>query len=196
VDSVEIQEFADLSRRDSPEMLFGQMGFGSSPSSFDEGRSQRLLVEFGPALGVLAEAAARPVDSWTCSGEVAVASRAISIAAGEIPAGTVAAQRTTITGHSGGSVAVRFTANWFCTHELDPAWDLLPTGWRVAVRGDAPMDVEIVFPVPLDDFGPVMPGYTGNRPVNAIPFVCAAPPGVLTTADLPPITPAGPVATP
>ncbi len=196
VDSVEIQEFADLSRRDSPEMLFDQMGFSKSPSDFDQMRSTRLLAEFGPSLGVLAEAAARPVDTWSCTGEVAVASRAITIAAGEIPAGTVAAQRTSITGLSGGSEAVRFTANWFCTQELDPAWDLLPTGWRVSVRGDAPLELEIEFPVELDDFGAVMPGLTGNRPVNAIPYVCAAPPGVLTTADLPPITPAGPLIRP
>ena len=36
------------------------------------------------------------------------------------------------------------------------------------------------------------PAYTANRPVNAIPYVCAAAPGILATADLPPITPAGP----
>jgi len=30
--------------------------------------------------------------------------------------------------------------------------------------------------------------------VNAIPYVCAAPPGILTTTDLPIITPAGPLA--
>ena len=36
------------------------------------------------------------------------------------------------------------------------------------------------------------PAFTANRPVNAIPYVCAAPPGILSTTDLPPITPAGP----
>jgi 4-hydroxy-tetrahydrodipicolinate reductase len=193
VRSVEINEFADLSRRDSPEMLFDLMGYGKDPAVFGEQHPDWMIGEFGAPLGVLAEAAGRPVDTWSCSGEVAAARRSISIAAGEIPAGTVAALRSTISGHSEGSEAVRFTANWFCTHELDPEWDLLPTGWRVHVRGDAPVDVEIEFPVALEDFGPVMPGYTGNRPVNAIPFVCAAPPGVLSTADLPPITPHGPV---
>ena len=36
------------------------------------------------------------------------------------------------------------------------------------------------------------PAYTANRPVNAIPYVVAARPGILSTTDLPPITPAGP----
>ena len=44
----------------------------------------------------------------------------------------------------------------------------------------------------VDDLGSFTPAYTANRPVNAIPYVCAAPPGILVTADLPPITPAGP----
>ncbi len=54
VDSVEIDEFADLSRRDSPHLLFKQMGFGRPPGSFDPNRSQHLLAEFTPALAQLA----------------------------------------------------------------------------------------------------------------------------------------------
>ena len=75
--------------------------------------------------------------------------------------------------HAGADV-VRFTANWYCTTDVEPAWDLRPTGWRVRVRGDAPLDVELSFPVPLEDLGSFTPAYTANRPVNAIPYVCAA----------------------
>jgi 4-hydroxy-tetrahydrodipicolinate reductase len=60
------------------------------------------------------------------------------------------------------------------------------------VLGDAPMAVELPFPVPLEDLKDFTPGYTANRPVNAIPYVCAAAAGILSTMDLPPITPAGP----
>ena len=109
-----------------------------------------------------------------------------------IEAGTIAAQRTTIIGRSDGAEVVRFSANWYCTDDLEPAWDLLATGWRVRVRGDASLDVEIAFPIALEDLGSFTPALTANRPVNAIPYVCAAPPGILATADLPPITPAGP----
>ncbi len=37
-----------------------------------------------------------------------------------------------------------------------------------------------------------VPAYNANGPVNAIPYVCAARPGLLTTEDLPPILPRGP----
>jgi 4-hydroxy-tetrahydrodipicolinate reductase len=192
VESIEIEEFANLSRRDSPHMLFRQMGFGRPLEGFDTSRASFLLDEFRPPLERLAAAAGRPTDDWSVQGEVAAARRDTTLATGELPAGTVAAQRTVIVGSSSGEPVMRFTASWYCTPDVDPAWELRPTGWRVRVRGDAPLDVELPFPIPLEDLGAYTPAYTANRPVNAIPYVCAAPPGILTTEDLPVITPAGP----
>jgi 4-hydroxy-tetrahydrodipicolinate reductase len=192
VDAVEIDEYANMSQRDSPHMIFELMGFGRAPGSYSPRRAQYLLGEFGPALGVLMEAAGRPVDEWACTGEVAVARNDTTVAAGTLDAGTVAAQRNIMVGRSGGDDVVRFTTNWYLTKDLEPEWDLLDTGWRVRVRGDAPFDVSLPFPIPLDDLGDHTPAYTANRPVNAIPYVCAAPPGILATHDLPPIVPAGP----
>jgi len=191
VESIEIYEYANLSRRDSPHMLFEQMKFGTPVASFDTSRAAYLLGEFSPALGLLADAAARPVDEWTCTGEVAAARRDTTLLAGEIEAGSVAAQRTTIVGKCDGADVVRFVANWYCTTDVDPSWDLRPTGWRVRVVGDAPFDVDLPFPIPVDDLASFTPAYTANRPVNAIPYVCAAVPGILGPADLPPITPVG-----
>jgi 4-hydroxy-tetrahydrodipicolinate reductase len=192
VESIEIDEFADMSRRDSPHMLFEQMGFGKPLDSYNPNRAAYLVGEFSPSLALLAEAAGRPVEEWTGTGEVATARHKTSLVAGELAAGSVAAQRTTVVGTSGGRAVVRFTANWYCTTDVEPAWDLRPTGWRVRLRGDAPLDVDLPFPVPLEDLGSVTPAYTANLPVNAVPYVCAAPPGILSTTDLPPITPAGP----
>jgi 4-hydroxy-tetrahydrodipicolinate reductase len=104
----------------------------------------------------------------------------------------VAGQRTILSGSGGEEEVLRFTATWFCGTDLDPQWDLLATGWRVRVRGDAPLDVAVEFPVPLAEFGAFTPGLTANRPVNAVPYVVAARSGILTTADLPLLTPTGP----
>lgn len=192
VSSIEIEEYANMSRRDSPQMLFQLMGFGQPVESYDPRRAQYLLGEFGPALGELAEAAGRPVDDWRAEGSVAAARADTPIVAGTIAAGTVAAQRNMLVGSSGGEDVVRFTSNWYCTEELDPAWSLRPTGWRVRVHGDAPFDVELPFPVPVEDLNDWTPAYTANRPVNAIPYVVAAPPGFVAPRDLPPILPVGP----
>jgi 4-hydroxy-tetrahydrodipicolinate reductase len=192
VDAIEIEEFADLSQRDSPHMLFELMGFGRPMASHDVRSAAYLQAAFAPALGVLAAAADRPVDSWSSTGEVAAARRTVQLAAGELPAGRIAAQRTVIVGRRSTDEVIRFTPTWYCTTDVDPAWDLRPTGWRVQVHGDAPFDVGLEFPVPVADLGAFTPAYTANRPVNAVPYVCAAAPGILSTADLPPITPAGP----
>ena len=88
IDSIEIEEFANMSRRNSPEMLFDLMGFGRPPSGTDELRAQYLLGEFGPHLGVLATAAGRPIDEWEAEGSVALASEDLESAAGTLPAVT------------------------------------------------------------------------------------------------------------
>ncbi len=196
VDTIEIDEYANLSRRDSPHLLFEIMGFGRPLETYDSRRAGYLRDAFEPSLGALAAAAGRPVDEWSCTGEVAAAVRTTRLAAGELPAGSIAAQRTTIIGRSEGADIVRFSPTWYCTAEVDRAWELRPTGWRVRIRGDAPLDVELAFPIPVEDLGELTPAYTANRPVNAIPYVCAAAPGILSTVDLPPITPAGPLREP
>jgi 4-hydroxy-tetrahydrodipicolinate reductase len=190
VDAVEIDEFANVSKRDSPHMIFELMGFGKPVESYDSRRASFLLGAFEAALADLAEAAGRPVDEWSATGEVAAARTTTQLAAGELPAGTMGAQRTVIVGRSNGDDVVKMTPTWYCTTDIEPQWELMPTGWRVRVRGDAPLDVRLEFPIPLEDLNAWTPAYTANRPVNAIPYVCAAAPGILSTRDLPPITPA------
>jgi 4-hydroxy-tetrahydrodipicolinate reductase len=185
LDRLVIDEFADLSQRDSPNLLFDIMGYGSAPERFERSRWQHGAQAFGPSLRVLADALGLPLDSVEASGEVAVTPTDLTIAAGTVPAGTVAAQRMIVSGMRGGQPLLVFRANWYCTSELEPAWDLRPTGWRVVVDGDAPLAVELPFPVPLERMGETTPGYTANRAVNAVPVVCAAAPGIRTSIELP-----------
>jgi 4-hydroxy-tetrahydrodipicolinate reductase len=187
LDRLSIMEFADLSQRDSPDLLFDLMGFGKDPGEFDAGRWSHGAQGFGPSLRLVAEALSLPLDSVEASGEVAVAARTTEIAAGTIQAGTVAAQRLHVAGMRGGSTLLSFSAMWYCTTDLDPAWDVGPTGWRLSVQGDAPLEIEIRFAVTLEQMGEASPGYTANRAINALPFVCQAAPGIRTTLELPQI---------
>ncbi|OHV39052.1 MULTISPECIES: NAD(P)H-dependent amine dehydrogenase family protein [Pseudofrankia] len=188
LDRIVINEYANMSRRDSPDMIFNLMGYGQPPAAFDDRRAAYLAEAFGPSLSLTADALGVPLEEITASGEVAVATRDIDIAAGRIAAGTVAAQRITVTGLRGGTPLLEFKAHWFCSTELDPAWELaLDAGWRVTVEGDAPLDITLRFPLTLDEMGAMTPGYTAHRPVNAIPAVVAALPGIRTTLDLPQI---------
>jgi 4-hydroxy-tetrahydrodipicolinate reductase len=188
LDCITIDEYADLSERDSPDLLFTIMGFGTPPAELSPGRLNHGLHSFAPSLRLTAEALGLELDDVQASGEVAVAAHDVEIAAGTVPAGTVAGQRTTVTGFAGGRPRIRFRSNWYCTADLDPAWDLLSTGWRVTVEGDAPLAVDMLFPFGLEEMAARSPGYTANRAVNAVPFVVAAAPGIRTSTDLPQIT--------
>lgn len=185
LDRLLIDEFADISSRDSPDLVFRLMGFGSDPERFDSRRWSHGASGFGPSLSLLAETLGLALDGVEATGEVAVARRTVEVAAGTLQAGTVAAQRMIVTGHRGGEPVIWFQANWYLTTELEPAWELQDTGWRVRVEGDTPLDVRIGFPIPPEDYAATSPGFTAHRAVNAVPLVCAAPPGIRTTADLP-----------
>jgi 4-hydroxy-tetrahydrodipicolinate reductase len=187
LDHLQIDEYADLSQRNSPELLFDLMGYGRDPASFDDGRWVHGAQSFGPSLRLVAEAVGLPLDSVTSSGQVACATQDVEIAAGGIAAGTVAAQQLIVDGLRDGRPLLSFRATWYCATDLDPPLDLRPTGWRVTVDGDAPLVAEMPFPVPLERMGETTPGYTAHRAVNAVPYVCAAPPGIRTTVDLPQI---------
>lgn len=149
LDRIVINEYANMSRRDSPDMIFNLMGYGQPPAAFDDRRAAYLAEAFGPSLSLTADALGVPLEEITASGEVAVATRDIDIAAGRIAAGTVAAQRITVTGLRGGTPLLEFKAHWFCSTELDPAWELaLDAGWRVTVEGDAPSTSPCASPSP------------------------------------------------
>jgi 4-hydroxy-tetrahydrodipicolinate reductase len=193
VDLIEIEEFGDLSHRPSAHMVMEQMRFGKPLAKFDpERRKNHLFGEYQPPLSVLADIAGFDIDEWTAEGGVAAAKQDLTIVAGEIEAGTAAAQRIIINGRSGGVDRIRFTQYGFVAMDVEPEWGLQPTGWRFRIHGDAPMDVSMPFPVPLDDLASFVPAYNANGPVNAIPYVCRARPGMLTTEDLPHIVPRGP----
>jgi len=190
LDTLTINEYADLSSRDSPDMLFNLMGFGHPVHEFPPERFSFGAYSFGPSMRLVAEAVGLPLDSVTATGEVAVTPEKLTIAAGTLDAGTVAGQRTIVTGTHAGRPLVTFTATWYCTEALDPVWTVPGwDGWRVRVDGDAPLDVDIRFAIPAGRMGEMTPGYTSNRAVNAVPYVCAARPGIRTTVDLPNLTP-------
>ena len=193
VDLIEIEEFGDLSRRPSPHMVMEQMRFGKPLEEYDpDRRKDHLFGEYQPALSVLADLAGFDIDEWTVEGGVAAAGADLEIVAGRIRAGTAAAYRIVVHGRGRGEDRIRFTQYTYVSRDVEPDWGLLPTGWRIRIHGDAPFDVSMPFPVPLDELASYVPAFNANGPVNAIPYVCAARPGILTTEDLPHMLSRGP----
>jgi 4-hydroxy-tetrahydrodipicolinate reductase len=188
LDCLTIDEYGDMTSRNSPDLIFNIMGYGVSPGQFDQRKVDYVKHDFAGSLAQVADAIGIDIDSWEAFGELSAARNRVEIAAGVIEAGTVAAQRITISGMRDGKPVLRFRANWYCATDIeDTDWQLRESGWRVRVEGDTPLDVNITFPVAPEDYAAFTPGLTGHRAVNAVAAVCAAAPGIRTTVDLPQI---------
>lgn len=185
LDCLTIDEYADMTSRNSPDLIFNIMGYGVSVGQFDQGKVDYVKHDFAGSLAQVAEALGIGIDEWRAFGELSGATRTVEIAAGTIPEGTVGAQRITIEGVKDGKPRLRFRANWYCTTEIEHTdWNLRESGWKVVVEGGTPMEVNITFPVDEATYPKVTPGFTAHRAVNAIATVCAASPGIRTTAEM------------
>lgn len=192
LDHLSINEFADCSSRNSPEMIFEMMGFGKRPGPADPSHMDHARLSFAPSLQLVATALGLPIDSFETHSAVGLARKDVHIAAGVVPAGTVAATRTTLTGVRNGKPLMSFTSTWFVSTDVDTSdgaeWEFrTPSGWHVVLMGDCPLDLSISYPVAPEDYADMTPGLTAHRPVNAVPYVCEAAPGIRTTIDLPQI---------
>ncbi len=187
LDCIIIDEFADMTSRNSPDLIFNVMGYGVSPGQFDQRKVEYVKHDFAASLAQVAAAVGIEIDSWDAFGELSAAKERTEIAAGVIEAGTVGAQRITINGMKDGKARFTFRANWYCTTDIQHDWKLRESGWRVVVEGDTPMEMNINFPCSAEDYPKVTPGFTAHRAVNAVSAVCAAAPGIRTTVDLPQI---------
>ncbi len=188
-DLLTIDEYADVSSRDSPDMLFRIMGFAAPMAPFDHRRAEHLKGDFGSSLAQLAAAIGLPADEIEAAGELSAARTDVEIAAGRVPAGTVGAMRTTITCKHRGRPILQFRANWYVTPDIEHEWNLRESGWRISTEGDTPVKLDIYFPISEENYAAYTPGLTAHRPINAVPAVCVAEPGIRTTVDLPQVVP-------
>lgn len=192
LDCLTVLEYADCSPRLSPEMLFEMMGFGADPGSGPKDHIlHHMRQSFAGSLTLMADAFGLSAESVAVAGALGIARKDVHIAAGVVPAGTVAAQRTRISALRGGKPVFQLIANWYVSSDVETTdgevWDFRQSGWRVLVEGDCPMDISITFPVASENYAEMTPGLTANRPVNAVSYVCEAPVGFQTIIDLPQI---------
>lgn len=190
LDCITIYEYAPCQSRNSPEMLFEVMGFGQrGEAGPNQAIMQHMTATFSGTLALIADAVGLTADEVTTQGALGITRRDEVIAAGTVPAGTIGATRTTIAAKRQGKPVMQMVATWFVATDVDTSdgedWHFRESGWRVIVEGDCPLDISITFPVAPEHYAEMTPGLTAHRPVNAIPYVCDAAPGIRTTVDLP-----------
>ena len=181
IERIVVREITNFEFYPSPEIMFAAMGFGSSVERFErdgERRRRWLNGLFAESIQLVADGIGLALDAIVDEREIATAPEPLQTAAGVVEHGTVAGQRWTWTGRAGGSARIVHETVWRMHRSVAPQW---PTGKHtVTIEGTPKIALAL-------DGNWISDGLlaTAMHAVNAIPQVCAAPPGIKTRLDLP-----------
>jgi 4-hydroxy-tetrahydrodipicolinate reductase len=185
VDSVRVLEILNYDTYDQPEVLFGTMGFAQPldnvPLLLFPGA---LSYAWGGVIGQIAESLGVEVEEIRETHEKATLDHDVSLAVGDVPAGTMAGLRFEVQGMVGGRPAIVVEHVTRLDDSVAPEWPQ-GQGYRIEIVGSPSftVDVEMVGEDGDHNTGGLIA--TAMRIINAIPSVCAAEPGLLSTLDLP-----------
>lgn len=186
IDHLRVSEVVDMRRYTSVPLMRG-MGFGLDPnekSPMDDGMRNADSMAFGLTLRLFADAIGVRFDAIEYHREVAVADSDFTIAAGVIKAGTVAAMKLVLDGVIGGQPVVTFEWIWRVSDDVAPGWPKGESRWIVHVDGDPSLDSEVTLTTDFDARRATSLA-AASLLLNAVPNVCAAEPGLLSSLSLP-----------
>lgn len=198
---VRAEEFSDIRSYDAEFIVREVMLFGKTPEEASNSAMLDLLgAGFGQSIDMIAHALGLTLDAeQKRSHEMAVATAPIEAPCGILDAGTVAGQRFTWQGLVRGEPVITARVNWLMGEDdLEPApgsggaepWNL-GSGERFEVEVTGDPSVKLTFeglhPHDIESGLKQNPGLTATAMhcVNAVPYVCAADPGIKTYLDLP-----------
>ena len=191
---VRAEEFSDIRSYGAPDVIRHIMLFGATP----EQAAASPMVEFmGAGFRqsidmVASELGFRLDDRIRAQHEVAVATAPIESPIGPIEPGLVAAQRFTWEATVDDEPVVTVRTNWFMgERDLEPGWRFGPAGERFEIEVTGDPTSRVTFhgwhPPSVEAGLARNPGIvaTATHCVSAMPYVCAAEPGIKTYLDLP-----------
>lgn len=192
VDKVTVNEAADTTFYDSPETE-KPVGFGQP---IDHPQLQQMAANgtavFGEAVQLVADALGIELDEIRCVAEFAQTTADLDLGSWTIPAGCVAGTYISWQGIVGGKTLIDLNVRWRKGQTLEPDWKIEQDGWVIQVDGLPTVTTKVGFLPPPDfqaetiaDFMVIGHILTAMPPVNAIPAVVAAAPGIATYNDLP-----------
>jgi 2,4-diaminopentanoate dehydrogenase len=196
VTHVRAEEFSDIRTYSAVDVIRDWMLFGTTPEQARTSiMADALGAGFRQSVWMLADELAFDLDpDLRTTHETAVATAPIDSPIGPIQPGLVAAQRFRWEGLVDGEPVITAAVNWLMGDQnLDPPWAFGAEGERFEVEVTGDPGVLVTFkklhPHSIEEGLERNPGIvaTAMHCVNAIPYVCAASPGLLTYLDLPPV---------
>jgi len=188
VDTITMQEILDYGPINQPDIMFDFMGFGHPPDHpaplFD---TTRLAALWAPIVHLVADGVGLPLDEVKTTIEKWLATERYDVASGPVEPGTMGGMRFKLAGIVDGEERIILEHITRMGEGSAPDWPKHPSplgGYRVILEGMPTYTVDIE----MHGRGSNMRGLTYAtvmRELNAIPAVIAAPPGLLSTLDLP-----------
>jgi 2,4-diaminopentanoate dehydrogenase len=194
IESVRTQEIFSYQDYPVPFTMFEVFGFGKAPGHRCIMQLPGIqLSSWGPPVRMVADHLGAQLDEIRETYEKRTTDRRIEIAAGVIEPGTVAAVRFETIGVVNGRDAIVIEHVNRVAPDVAPDWPTVATDagtYRIIFKGEPQFTCDLTLGTPESFSAQGMLG-TAMRVVNAIPYVCDAPPGLVTSADLPPLLPRG-----
>jgi len=196
LDSLRVYELAVYeSGHQSDEVAFTICGFGQPVDTAPPIVDPAGMLPWAGVVRSIAEQLGVALDGIETSYELLPADEAFDYQGRRIEAGTIAGFRFEIAGVVGGQT--RFAVEHITRTRADqaPHWPSSAAGdvYRVVLDGSPHLECEFSFREGDDHLAGGF-NITAMRAVNAIPALCAADAGVVSTFDLPPVTGRGRVA--
>jgi hypothetical protein len=188
IDTLRVSEIVDMSRYTSMHMVRNAIGFGLPPEAsapIDRAFSPAAQSPFYLSMRMLADVLGVELDEVKYHREVAAADRDLSIAAGTIEAGTVAAMKLHLDGFLHGRAAVAFEWIWRVDQDVAPQWPVGDSRWILHIDGDPTVDSEITLAT-TRDAGRATSLSVATLLLNAVPTVCKTGPGLINNLTLAP----------
>jgi 4-hydroxy-tetrahydrodipicolinate reductase len=188
VDSVRVIEILNYGTYDQAQVLFETMGFAKpldhTPLLLIPGV---LTLAWGSVVRVLAAGLGAELEEIREVYEKRPAPESFTVPPGPVPAGTMAGLRFEVQGIVHGKPAIIVEHVTRLRDDIAPDWPQPPGhgGYRIVIQGSPSMTCDLQLEGEDGDHNTGGLLATAMRVLNAIPAVCAAPPGLLSTLDLP-----------
>lgn len=185
VDNVEVVESVSCVPVRNPDYVFKALGFGSDPAAVDPnspdwGPAAPLNGMYTEVLAAMAGHLGMALERVVTEHRVFAATRELQVAAGTIPQGRVSHFNWRWHGVVGDERRLTMSIHWYMeTAHLD---DPEPPLWRLHVRGQPGVRISVEMEKRAGDTTPTSAEQiaVAGSVINAIPIVCAAPPGLMT----------------
>jgi 2,4-diaminopentanoate dehydrogenase len=185
VDKITVQEFVDCRAVTAREMLVDLMGMGKQPEelSAESPLFQAISIQYEQSLAATADVLGLEFDEIRTEVQTATLPYDVEVACATLLAGSVVGQIMSWSAYRDGAPVLVAEEYWTAVEEI-PGWDLALDGQflvRVIIHGAPAIRLDLT----IDNQETDLEGVAGGQlavamtAVRAIPYVLAAPPGVV-----------------